>query len=47
MYEHYVWAPGRLGACRHLRERNPWRRTVIKCNCYFRKALFSSIQLPF
>jgi len=33
----------RLGAGtfgrRRLCERNPWRRTVIKFNCYFRKSI--------
>src|SRR6218665_972268 len=41
----------RLGAGafgrRRLCKRNPWRRTVIKCICYSRNTLFSSIQLLF
>jgi len=42
---------GRFGAGtfgrRRLCKRNPWRRTVIKCICYYRNTLFSSIQLLF
>jgi len=42
---------GRLGAgtfgLRRLCKRNPWLRTVIKCKCHYRKALFSSNQLLF
>ena len=44
--EQDVWAQWHLGAVARW-ERNPWRRTVIKCNCYFRKALFSSILFYF
>ena len=36
--EQDVWAPGRLGA---------WHRAVVKCICYYRNTLFSSIQLLF
>jgi len=32
---------------RVLCKRNPWRRPVIKFQCYYRNALFSSIQFLF
>src|SRR6218665_3121969 len=42
---------GRLGAGtfgrRRLSKQNPWRMVVIECKCYYRNALFSSIQLLF
>jgi len=48
----YIWVDEHLHRAGHsgpghLVERKPWRRTIIKSNFYFSKALFSSIDVLF